>query len=248
MKEQMHIAAQYLAAAGISFLEKKEDDSHTNLGFNTESGCLGTHMLSKNNDQLLLNYEDFSLVWKSDTAKVSLGLNGTTHKAVIAWIKETSQTYLNKEYHYKLHYDLPYIIEDSYTFQLTSSSEIKSLMHLRILIQFSLEEINQLYNLEIPIRVWPHHFDTGIYSDWPDSTVSIGLGLAIPDTISNEHYLYASGYNTAGQIGTVGFKNLTKGYWSNEGYIGGVLSADTLEKHEAITFFKEAIQQYKDHK
>ena len=40
MKEQIHLAAQYLAAAGISFLEKRDDDSHTNLGFNIEKGTL----------------------------------------------------------------------------------------------------------------------------------------------------------------------------------------------------------------
>jgi hypothetical protein len=37
MKDQLHIAAQYLAAANMSFLEKKADDSHTNLGFNTDT-------------------------------------------------------------------------------------------------------------------------------------------------------------------------------------------------------------------
>ena len=30
MEKQIHLAAQYLAAAGISFLEKEPDDSHTN--------------------------------------------------------------------------------------------------------------------------------------------------------------------------------------------------------------------------
>ena len=248
MKEQMHMAAQYLAAAGISFLEKKDDDSHTNLGFDTESGCLGTHILSKNNDQLLLNYESFSLIWKSNTTKVSFTLHDRTHQEVIEWIKETSQSLLKKEYSYKLHYDLPYTINDSYTFALTNSSELKALMHLRILTQFSLEEVTQLYSLDTSIRVWPHHFDTGIYSNWPDSNISIGLGLAIPDSVSDEHYLYASGYNSDGQLATKGFEKLTKGYWCNEGYIGAVLSANKLEKDEAITFFKEAVHQFKNYK
>lgn len=32
----MHLASQYLAAAAISFVPKKDDDSHTNLGWSNE--------------------------------------------------------------------------------------------------------------------------------------------------------------------------------------------------------------------
>ena len=41
----MHIAAQYLAAAGISFLEKQPDDSHTNVGFSVEDRTLFSRSL-----------------------------------------------------------------------------------------------------------------------------------------------------------------------------------------------------------
>ena len=46
LEEQTHLAAQYLAAAGISFLNKKPEDSPTNLGFITDSGEVETHVLS----------------------------------------------------------------------------------------------------------------------------------------------------------------------------------------------------------
>jgi hypothetical protein len=39
MQNMTYLAAQYLAAAGISFLGLKKDDSHTNLGF-VSWGCL----------------------------------------------------------------------------------------------------------------------------------------------------------------------------------------------------------------
>jgi len=244
----MHLAAQYLAAAGISFLDKKDDDSHTNLGFNTDNGYLETHLLSKNNDQLRLSYEKFSLEWKSDSGVRTFSLDGASHKEVMEWIKETSTALLNKEYNYNFHYELPYNIDDSYTFNLTNPSDLKELMHLRILTQFSLEKINKANELESEIRVWPHHFDTGIYATLPDSSVSIGLGLAIPDSLCDEHYLYASGYNTSGQISTSKFENLTKGRWNNEGFNGAILPASKLEEVEGIDFFNEAIKQYKAYK
>jgi hypothetical protein len=53
MEKQMHLASQYLAAAGLSFVKKQDDDSHTNLGFNTEKGIMYTRALSDNGDQLI---------------------------------------------------------------------------------------------------------------------------------------------------------------------------------------------------
>ena len=245
MIKQMHLAAQYLAAAGISFLDKKEDDSHTNLGFNTDSGCLETHLLSKNNDQLLLCYQDFTLLWKSDSGISSFHLDGATHKKALHWITKTAETALNKKYVYELHYELPYTINDSYTYELNDVSALKQLMHLRILTQLSLEKIVQDNHFDASIRIWPHHFDTGIYSKLPKTDNAVGLGLAIPDAVCNAHYLYASGYNTEGQIATSELKELTKGYWSNEGYIGGVLLAKEVSETEAVHFFNEAIEQFK---
>ena len=245
MKKQMHLAAQYLATAGISFLDKKDDDSHTNLGFNTESGCLETHILSENNDQLLLCYQDFSLLWKSDSGTNSFPLDGATHQDVVRWIKEMAKTSLNKSYEYKLHYELPYPIEESYTYALNDVSAVKQLMHLRILTQLSLEKINQTYGFDATIRIWPHHFDTGIYTEIAGTGNSVGLGLAIPDLVHGEHYLYASGYNAEGQIKPEGLKSLTKGEWSTAKFFGAVLPATDLSESEAVQFFNEVIEQFK---
>ena len=78
LEEQTHLAAQYLAAAGISFLTKKPDDSHTNLGFISDSGEIETHPLSEDNDKLFLNYNTFSLEWKSNSVNTVFKLDGAT--------------------------------------------------------------------------------------------------------------------------------------------------------------------------
>lgn len=248
MKKQMHLASQYLAAAGISFLDKKEDDSHTNLGFNTESGCLESHYLSDNKDQLLLSYQNFSLHWKSKTGKVSFMLDGASHKEVLQWLNETSKEYLNKPFKYNFHYDLPYEVNDTYVYKLTSASELIDLMHLRILSQFSLEKINKEYKFDAEIRIWPHHFDTGIYAAVPGTSISVGLGLAVPDTVCDEHYLYASGYNASGQIDTSKFNKLDNGDWSPTGFNGAILPAGNLVESEGFEFFNQTINQFKNDK
>jgi hypothetical protein len=50
MEKMMYLLAQYLAAAGISFLEKKDDDSHSNLGFSIENSSMYSRPLNENGD------------------------------------------------------------------------------------------------------------------------------------------------------------------------------------------------------
>lgn len=246
MKKQMHLAAQYLAAAGISFLDKKDDDSHTNLGFSVENGCLYSHTFSENGDMLCLDYERFSLEWKSNQGTTSFRLDGAKHAEVINWLSETSKTFLNKPYNYRFHYDLPYTIDDTYTFKLLNVNQLIELMHLRILAQFSLEQTLNSNDLESSIRIWPHHFDTGVYTSFKDdSNISIGFGLAIPDDISDVHYMYISGYKDNIIIDPSNFQDLTKGEWRNDGFKGAILPTTDLKEAEAVHFFQETISQYK---
>ncbi len=246
MEKQMHLAAQYLAAAGISFLEKKSDDSHTNLGFSTENGGLYTHTLSENGDMLCLDYERFSLEWKSDQETISFRLDGATHGEVLKWLTDTSKTFLNKPYHYKFHYDLLYTIGDTFTYKLLEVGKLIELRHLRILAQFVLEKIDKQYDLNASIRIWPHHFDTGIYSPLPDSDVTIGLGLAIPDAICDEHYLYISGYKNGNIIDPSSLPKLSAGEWKSDGFTGAILNTGNVVESKGVAFFEEAIIQLKN--
>lgn len=88
MEKQMHLAAQYLAAAGINFVPKKEDDSHTNLGFSIEKQRLETHPLSENGDLLSLDYNSFSLQWDSQNDVERLLLDGVRHETVLHWLND----------------------------------------------------------------------------------------------------------------------------------------------------------------
>jgi len=242
----MHLAAQYLAAAGISFTKAKEDDSHTNLGFDIETKSMETRVLSSEVDVLALNYRKFLLEWHSFKGKESLDLDGKTHKEVLHWLQEISQKKLNKEYSYTFHYDLPYNIEDTYTFQLNDINKLEHLCDLRILAEYTFETLTEKNNLDTEIRVWPHHYDTGGDAQLGDSGIAIGFGLATPDSVCNEHYFYIAGYKGENTINPEDFKKLSQGSWVSNGFTGAILPAASIIESEAIQFFQEVINTYKN--
>ena len=244
----MHLAAQYLAVAGICFVDKKPDDSHTNMGFNSNTNCLESRILSPKGDQLLLSYQNFSLIWKSENGTSTFMLDGKSHKEALKWLEDIAEKALNKKYEYSIHYDIPYEIVDDFSFEITSKASLEALIRLRTLTQSSLEKVIESHGLEAEIRVWPHHFDTGIYTALPGTSISIGLGLAIPDTVCEDYYLYASGYNSDGQIDASNFEKLTKGYWGATGFKGAVLPATEIEESDGLKFFNQTIERFKHYK
>lgn len=242
----MHLAAQYLAAAGISFLEKKEDDSHTNLEFTTDSGVLYSRPLNEGGDKMGLNYTNFSLEWQRAETITSFHLDGKTHADVLDWIGDiTRKAGFANPYTYGFHYVVPYPINASFTYKLDKAERLRELMHLRTLAQQVIEEILKDYSMSSEIRIWPHHFDTGAYASLPNKNHrSIGFGLAVPDSLVNDHYFYLSGYEGHNALDTSEFGALSRGQWHSKGFKGATLAATGIDKAVAKGFFTEAIKYY----
>ncbi len=243
----IHLAAQYLAAAGISFVKKREDDSHTNLGYSIEKGQIFTWPLTNADDLLVLDLNDFSLNWVSDHSSDKLSLEHRTHEDVLKWLTEKAvQTGLPMDYKYGFHYDLPYKISNSYTFQIATETLDRE-RQLRSLAQEVIHTILDEYGMRSDVRIWPHHFDTGALGPLPSRPeMTLGMGLAIPDSMENSHYFYLSGYLGHQSIETNTFQPLTFGKWYHQGFQGAVLPAKNVGKNDVYQFFKEAIEAYRN--
>lgn len=244
MLKVFHLAAQYLATTAISFLDKKDDDSHTNLGWEDKS--LHTHYLSDQHCTLSLNYKNFSLLLANNQGyKEEFFLDGKTHFQIITWIRGTSlQAKLNKVYEYKLHYELPYEeVTSDFVFQKPSDEVIAQSIKRRNLAQEALETALESLNIQSPIRIWPHHFDTGSFFMATDE-IGIGLGMAVPDTMIDDFYLYVSGYKGHDAIEISDATSLNNGRYYNQGWKGFALPVANIKLQQAVNFFTQAIHQY----
>ncbi len=242
----MHLAAQYLAAAGVSYVAKKEDDSHTNLGFSEKEGRMYARQLTHKGVMFSLDYTNFSLVWKNDVEN-HLELDGKTHTEVLQWITKMALASKMGLYKYNLHYDLPYAITNDFIFELKDKRRLKALLQLRTEAQNAISTFLTKEHFESEIRTWPHHFDTGAFFVLDEtSNFAIGLGLSIPDTVVDDYYYYISAYHGHDGIATNNFKPLTKGKWMNDKFKGAILPASTVTEKEASDFFSEALDAFKN--
>ncbi len=249
IETEVHKIIQYLAAAGNSFLPRKQDDSHTNLQSLTSCGCLTTRPLNKNGDVLAFSYSSFTLEWwiyQGD--KIKLSLDGTTHHDIVKWITErTKANGITKPYKTQMHYELPYNqVDEYYTFHLENKPRLNEIMHYRILAHLALEDTLQELKPHTEIRVWPHHFDiASLYTINKSKKHIIGLGMSIPDSTNNGFYLYVKGYAGEQVIDVSGVSDLHYGNWDTT-FNGAIMPLDentTIKK--AQHFFMQAIQLIK---
>ena len=242
----IHLASQYLAAAGISFLSPKEDDSHTNLGWSEVGSYYYSRPLNDQGDHLTLDLTDFSLRWESHDNSEGFELHNRLHSDILAWISDkAAEANMQQPYRYKFHYSLPYLISDNYKFEKQAGA-IQKEIELRSLAPKVLDKILNEFGLDSEIRIWPHHFDTGAYASLPsDTNTSIGLGLAIPDSLIVDYYYYVAAYRNNGALPTGGLAALSNGQWLSQGFTGAVLPASDVPEKAIENFFREAISAYK---
>ncbi len=244
--EQIHLAAQYLAAAGISFLDKKEDDSHTNLAWEVENNRLATHSFGNGTNQVGLNLLSTNLEWLvNGTAEATIDLQTSTHSEILNWLNNQAQKHqIDKEYRYDFHYELPYpSISEDYKFQI-DNTESKIYAEELNRAQTSFQSFLSENNLDSPIRVWPHHFDLGIYSQLDQSeNTFLAAGLAIPDTLVDGLYYYASGYKDGKEIVTKTFKGMDRGDWRSD-WDGATLASEGVDINAAKHFLNQTKEQF----
>ncbi len=247
MIKQLHIISQYLAAAGISFLEKKPDDSHYNLGWDSALQWLITNPFGKNNIQIAIGYKNFSLIILED-GKISgeRTLNGKIHQENLVWIEaELRRLGMEEQYHYNFHYDIGYgSLSNEYMFSISSLDELEGIANRMNVAQKTFETFLNANELKSPIRVWPHHFDLGIYAQLDDS-LYMGGGLAIPDTIENDQYYYATGWLNGSAMDVKEFSELPVGRWGTNGFKGASYASTGVIEDRALLFLNSAVDRFK---
>jgi len=246
---RLHLLCQIIAKANRTFVPAKEDDSHTNLYFDSLGDRITGRWIEVNNDKLLftitLSNLSVEVLNNSQQPVASYVTVGKMISEVEMEIEKDLPSWgLNKSgFREDLHFEIP---EYSFVSEPVSSLDLEAIMEwkqFRLLANEACALLLGYAQSQVEIRIWPHHFDTGIYTDIKPN-IGLGLGLAMEDEIVGAPYFYMSGYPKNGTIDYVALPEGSGWEWKiSEEWNGAVLSIDEL-RDKSDTERKSLLSNY----
>ena len=203
--QQIHLLSQIIAKANRSFLPKKEDDSHTNLYFDSLGKRITGRWLAAKTSEILftLNLQNlsFELVNKSQNILLSVPTIGLSIREIEEKIESQLENLgLNPEgFRDNLHYEIPPYPFSKEPISAIDTNSLNTWIHFRKMANEACSQLLGHAQVHEELRIWPHHFDTGIYFSINDN-LGLGFGMAMEDEMAGSPYFYISAYPSSGEI------------------------------------------------
>lgn len=255
----LHQLSQVIAKFNRTYIPSREDDSHTNIYFDS----LGSRIMGRWVDSekgkitLVLKVDElaYALVDQSNREIFHLPVVGKE----ISVMESEIEGQLIKlglaadSFRDKLHFGIP-----DYGFNKTysafSEAGLQEWVKQREMANHLCELLIGHLQQESETRIWPHHFDTGIYIQ-ASSSVAVGLGLAMEDDMVGSPYYYMAGYALVGELSFTELPDIEYSKWIiNENWKGAVLPLSALGddpsqwEERASNFISQSLNWYLEHK
>lgn len=254
--QRLHFLSQLLAKINRTYVPKRNDDSHTNLSFDSARKRLFGRWFQVGNRSLIasIELETLQLNWLNNRFEIisEIQLAGKTMAQIEReLVTETQALGLNTDGLIDpMHFEIPTYDFEQEKMAPLGINEITQWYELRSLANDASHWVLNAVQQSGEIRIWPHHFDTGIYV-LVNPNVGIGFGLAMTDQIANEPYFYLSGYGQQTPIDYQPFSPLQTGRWENgEHWKGAILPVHEFRNQPRLmqqdtiqSFINEALNQ-----
>jgi hypothetical protein len=250
LDKTMHSVAQLIALTAMQTLPALPDDSQTNMAWNSTWLRLEGRPFTMNNQsvQLVLDTPSFALQFIDEQGQVlaSFSLEGQTPTDTMNWWKAEMRARGfsdNTPLNYKLDHP-PIDLQTPYI----SLSGLADWQRGRTLANRALNELNAWSGEISEVRVWPHHFDTGVYysrlAKNGQERAAIWTGYAIADALNEAPYFYLSGYTRQQSLSFSVARPLSVGEWRQTAdWQGALLSiTDVTNEYQVNSFFRESYQ------
>lgn len=233
---QQHSATQLLALTGRYLLAQQPDLSNIAMQFNLETGRIeGNFIHSKIKVALDLRRLKICFIDGNKTLIDAFELEGKRFSDAFSELKRTLQKQGIETDKLELFqpYPLPSEGLTNNRFQELDFVTLEQSARLRANAQQILEAIKNRFEVVQPVRIWPHHFDTGSFisvteNEKGEATKTVGFGWAIPDSMINEPYFYTSFWSDSELPKKFAAAPLAKGEWKVPDWNGAVLAHSTL--------------------
>jgi hypothetical protein len=237
--QQIHWLSQIIAKANRTYVPKKADDSHTNLYFDPLGNRIAGRWISMNDGDIIftlnLDNQTFEIIDRTQKIVASIPIISFRISEVERKIESLLSNFgLNpKGFSANLHFEIPNYEFTEEPIQIINPKSINEWKHYRQIANEACSLLLGHAQVWEEIRIWPHHFDTGIYATVKKG-LGLGFGLAMEDAMVNAPYFYMSGYPDNGSIN---YNNLPEGKewkWElREHWNGAILPLFHLEDKTA---------------
>ena len=225
---QLHLLSQIIAKANRTFVAPVADDSHTNLFYDSLGQRLYGRWLNNGRQPLILslNLVNQHFEWLNSSLQplMSFSTTGKTTGSIEAEIAEALPALaLNpRGFTDGLHFQIPDYPFAKEPVSKISDQGLASWTFYRKLANDTAAMLLGHLQVAGEVRIWPHHFDTGIYVEVANR-IGIGFGLAMEDKVGGAPYFYLSGYPLTGSLTYNNLPAPGKGSWHTEANWQGVV-------------------------
>lgn len=240
--QQLHFLSQVITKVNRTYVPKKEDDSHTNLFFDALSNRITGRWIEMKDTKVFftLNIDTQTVEVMNETGQ-SIASIASISKHITEVEQEIEKVLpglgLNpKGFSKPLHFEIPQYDLAKKPIAKIDPDGLSQWKHFRQLANQACYQLMGYAQKWDEVRIWPHHFDTGIYIEINDKT-AIGFGWAMQDDMVGEPYFYYSAYGLYGH--TIDYSStapLTDGKWFTENWKGAVLPLSKVN-HQSIDLF-----------
>ena len=224
---QLHYAAQFAAAIGISYLEREADDGHTNLGWDATLGALMSRAARGTAGEVAVGVRasDLTLVvTREGNVMDELALDGLTIEAAFEQVRSAigPRGLDGTRYTLARHYELPpHSLATGAQFGVDEAADFGEIGGWFGNAAIALGRIAHDTPGTSEVRVWPHHFDIGTLVSYGGGA-STGAGLSPGDGYYDEPYFYVNAYPSP-QVDRLTAQLAGGGQWHTHEWIGAVL-------------------------
>ena len=230
---QFHYAAQFAAAAGISFLEHRSDDSHASLEWVPALGGLFSRPIPTGKPfRIGARPSKFALLIVSEDNKpiAEYKLHGHTITDATDWVRSQIKLLGADPIHYSLRrpYDIPpHEVAIGESFDASTPSHFEELSKWFSNAAALLGSIVRRTRRASGVRCWPHHLDIGTLIS-VDADRTMGIGMEPGDDYYDEPYFYLNmdPQPTAERVQSRPLWG--EGRWHTNEWVGAVLPGSRL--------------------
>ncbi|GET24417.1 hypothetical protein [Prolixibacter sp. NT017] len=239
---QQHLAAQFVALAGRYLIPKKPDGSNINMQYLPEKEILlGNQHPDGWSVAVKLRNLTIQILDKNQHAQAEIPLDGKSFGDAFQEFKTKLQNSgidisgLKTEQPYQLSTDA---LKEGKYFAIGSDDAISENIRYRNNARLIINELAAGFTDVEPVRIWPHHFDTGTFATLArnakgSASKTIGMGWAIPDSMVSEPYFYISFWSENPVEIANNPSNLPAGKWMMPGWNGSVLATSEIIQKES---------------